>query len=43
VLVGHVALGDFDEVRDEVVAALELDVDLANAFLKRLRSETRVL
>jgi hypothetical protein len=32
-LVGHVALGGLDEVRDEVVAALELDVHLGEGVL----------
>ena len=30
----HVALGDLDEVGDEIVAALELDVDLGECVLE---------
>jgi len=32
--VGHIALGGFDEVGDEVVAAFELDVDLGEGVLE---------
>ena len=33
-LVLHVALGGFDEIRDKVVAALELDVDLGEGVIE---------